>query len=144
MSVGGRAEARRAAVLGALACVACGTISGATYTLVAPPLAPYAPVALPGWWFAASTFACVALLSFGLGHSRPRGVIVAAFVVPALAAALFAVMLALPAFTDLAENVIGLINYALTQATFAFFTILVLAFPAAIAGLLGSYCWYER
>lgn len=144
MSARERAESRRVTALGALACVACGIISGATYTLVAPPLAPYAPVALAGWWFVFATFACVTLLSFGLGHQRPRGVLVAAFVVPVLAAALFGLMIALPAFTEYAENVIGLINYALTQAAFAFFTILVIAFPAAIAGLIGSYYWYER
>ena len=139
-----RAEALRAGALGALASAACGIVIGASYTLVAPPLAPYAPVALTGWGFAAITSFCVVLLSFGLGHRRPRGVIVAALVIPLLSGALFALMLALPAFTDFGSNVIGLINYALTQAAIAYFTILVIAFPAAIAGLVGSYWWHER
>jgi hypothetical protein len=144
MSAQEQRETLRTGALGLLASIACSIVTGAAYTLVAPALAPYAPVALSGWWFATITFACVALLSFGFGHDRPRVVIVAAFAVSVLGAGLFALMLALPAFTSYGGNVIGLVNYALTYSAFAFFTILVIAFPAAIAGLVGSYYWHER
>jgi len=144
VSVQGQQETRRTVALGVLASIACSIVTGAAYTMVAPALAPYAPIALSGWWFAIITFACVALLSFGLGHDRPRIVISAAFVVSVLGAALFALMLALPAFTAYGGNVIGLVNYALTYSAFAFFTILAIAFPAAITGLVGSYYWHER
>lgn len=131
-------------VLTGVACLAAGVIVGAAYSVVAPPLAPYAAVRLNGWWFALVAFACAAALGLGIGHRRPRAVLGGAGIVSALSSMLYALMLALPAFAPNTPNINGLVNYALTQASVTFFIVAFLAFPGAIAGLLVSYVWYYR
>lgn len=144
MSAEGRGAAWRAGGLAALGCIACGVVVGAAYTLVAPPLAPFAPFALSGWGFAAITLAATGILGCGLGAHRPRAVVAMPLLVAALAAAIYALLLALPAFAPYGGDTVGLINYALNQAAFAFFIIIVLTFPAAIVGLLANYFWNDR
>ena len=104
-------------LLTVLACVAGGIIIGAAYTIVAPPLAPYAQFPLNGWWFAVLTFACTTALGVGIGHRRPRAVLGSVAVVALVSSALYALLLALPSFSPHALNIIGLVNYALTQAS---------------------------
>ena len=140
---GGRAGLATGGLI-ALACLACGVVLGAAYSLFAPPLAPFAPIAFSGWAFALLTFAAVVALGVGLGHTRPRVVMLAAPGVAALGTALFAAILALPLATAYGVNAVGLINYAITQAAFAFFVLLTIAFPAAMVGMLASYFWNDR
>lgn len=127
-----------------LACLAMSIIVGAAYTFVSPQLAPYAPVALSGYWFVAITALGTVALGFALGHQHPRLVIASSFVVATLGSAVYGAMLALPAITPDALNIIGLVNFALTQAAVTFFIIVLIAFPAAIAGLLMSFLWHDR
>lgn len=131
-------------LLTGLACLAASVIVGTAYTVVAPPLAPYAAIRLNGWWFAIIAFACTFALGLGIGQHRPRAVLVGAALVSFLGSALYALMLAMPAFTPNTPNVNGLVNYALTQASVTFFIVAFIAFPGAIAGLLVSYLWYYR
>lgn len=131
-------------LLAAVACLAGGLVIGVAYAVVAPPLAPYAPVAIGGWWFALLAFGCTAALGVGLGHRRPRAVLVGALAVSLLSSALYAALLALPALAPRAINIVGLVNYALTQAAVTFFLVAFIGFPGAIAGLLASYFWHDR
>lgn len=139
-----RGTTRRLNGLAALACLACGLIVGAAYTSFAPPLAPFAPFALSGGWFALISAASAVALGLGIGHQRLRAVMLAALAVAALGSALFAALLVLPVFTPEGRNVIGLLNYALTQAAFAFFAMVVIVFPAAMVGMLADYLWSDR
>jgi hypothetical protein len=144
MSAGEEASAVRLMGLTALATIASGVISGAAYSLTTMTLAAFATPHLPGWWMIPIIGGCAALLGFSIGHTRPQASIASAFVSSLIGAALFALVLALPGFTSYGRNVIGLVNFALTQSAFAFFIILIIAFPAAMAGLLGNYFWEDR
>jgi hypothetical protein len=131
-------------ILTVLACVACSVVIGAAYTVVASSLAMYAPFPLNGWGFVILASACTVALGIGIGHRRPRAVLTAAAVVSILSSAIYALMLALPAFSPTARNIYGLINFALTQATVTFFIVGFFAFPGALVGLLASYFWHDR
>ena len=131
-------------LLTTLACLACSLVIGAAYTAVASSLAPYAPFPLNGWWFTMLTSLCTIILGVGIGHRRPRAVLGGAAVVTFLSSALYGLMLALPIFSPDARNIIGLVNYALTQATVTMFIVGFIAFPGALVGLLASYFWHDR
>ena len=57
---------------------------------------------------------------------------------------LYALLLVLPVFSPNALNIIGLVNYALTQASVTLIIVAFIGFIGAITGLLASYLWYER
>jgi hypothetical protein len=128
----------------ALACLASGVVIGAAYSVVAPPLVPYSPVAVSGWLFILVAAGCTVALGLGIGFRHPRAVLLSAGGVALLSSALYAVMLALPSFAPATPNIIGLVNYSLTQATVTFFIVSFIAFPGAITGLLVSYFWHDR
>lgn len=131
-------------LLTAVACLAASLVIGAAYTMVTPQLSAYAPIPLNGWWFTLITAVCTIILGVGIGHRRPRAVLAGAGVVTLLASVFYGVMLALPTFSPQALNIIGVVNYALTQATVTVFIVGFIAFPGALAGLLVSYFWYYR
>lgn len=143
MSVG-RREQVQLALLTIVAVLAAGVVIGALYCLVTLPLAPYAPLKVEGWVLALVTMVCIAALGVGLGHERMRLSFIATAGVAVVAAAVYGGLLALPAFTEYSTNAVGLVNYALTEATFAGFIVLVIAFPAMILGLVISYWWADR
>ena len=80
-------------LLTATSCLACSLVIGAAYTAVASSLAPYAPFPLNGWWFTILTSVCTVTLGIGIGHRRPRAVLVAAAIVSFLSSALYGLML---------------------------------------------------
>jgi hypothetical protein len=127
-----------------LACLASSVVIGAAYTVVTPQLSAYAPFPLNGWGFVIVAAACTVALGIGIGHRRPRAVMVGAAVVSFLSSVLYGLMLALPVFSPDARNIIGLVNFALTQATVTFFVVGFIAFPGALIGLLASYFWHDR
>jgi len=135
---------RRDHLLTALACLAGGIVVCAAYTAVAPALAPYAPLSLSSWWFALIAFACTTALGVGIGHRRPGAAIGSAAIVALLSSVLYALLLVLPAFSSSALNIIGLVNYAITQASVTFFIVGFIGFIGAITGLLASYFWHDR
>lgn len=131
-------------LLTAVACLAASLVIGAAYTAVTPQLSAYAPIPLNGWLFTIIAAVCTTILGVGIGHRRPRAVLVGAAAVSFLSSVSYGVMLALPTFSPDALNIIGVVNYALTQATVTFFIVGFIAFPGALAGLLMSYFWYYR
>ena len=139
-----RPPSRRDHLLTALASLASGIIICAAYVAVAPALAPYAPLSLSSWWFALIAFACTTALGVGIGYRRPRAVIISAATVALISSALYAALLALPILSPSALNIIGLVNYALTQASVTFFIVGFIGFIGAITGLLASYFWHDR
>jgi hypothetical protein len=131
-------------LLTTLACLASSVVIGAAYTIITPQLSLYAPFPFNGVWFTIVAAACALILGIGIGHRRPRAVLVGAVVVSFLSSAIYGLMLALPVFSPNAHNIIGLVNYALTQAGVTFFIIGFIAFPGALFGLLASYFWHDR
>jgi hypothetical protein len=131
-------------LLTAVACLATSVVVGAAYTMVTSQLSAYAPVPLNWWGFAAITGVSTTVLGVGIGHRRPRAVLTGAAVVSLLSSVFYGLMLALPTFSPDALNIIGVVNYALTQATVTFFIVSFMAFPGALIGLLASYFWYYR
>ena len=139
-----RAPTIRDHLLTILACLGSSLVVGMAYTVVAPPLVPYATLPLNGWSFALIAFASTVTLGIGIGYRRPGAIIASAIAVSFLSSAIYALMLALPAFTPNTPNVTGLINYAVTQASVTFFIVFFIALPGAIVGLLTSYFLNDR
>lgn len=127
-----------------LACFAASLVIGAAYTSVTPQLSAYAPIPLNGILFTVITGVSTILLGIGIGHKRPRAVLVAAAAVSLLSSAFYGIMLALPTFSPDARNIIGVVNYALTQSTVTLIIVSFIVFPSALIGLLASYFWYYR
>ncbi len=139
-----RREMVQSTALAILAAIIAGVIVGSVYTLVARPLAPYAPVALDGWWLPLAVGFCGVAIGFGVSHERIRLALGLVVIVALVGAAVFSLMLSLPSFTSYSTNAVGLINYALTQGTLCCFVLLVIAFPAVMVGLLISAWWADR
>ena len=128
----------------ALACFAASLVIGAAYTSVTPQLSAYAPIPLNGIWFTLITGVCTIFLGIGIGHKRPRAVLAGAAAVSLLSSVFYGIMLALPTFSPDARNIIGVVNFALTQSTVTLIIVSFIVFPGALIGLLASYFWYYR
>lgn len=120
-----------------LAIAAAALLSGTAYILASPLFRPYAPVRLTSGTFMIVVVFCGAVVAAGL--ERPRGALGAAPPIAAGGATVFGLVLAFPALTGATTNAAGLIDYALTQAVFAFFLLLPIAFFGACLGLVAGY-----
>ena len=140
----GRRGGRRIArfLLSLTAIVAAGIVVGAAYALVSPDLAAYVPFQLLSGWFYLIVLAACAAVALALG--QPRAAIGSVPLVAAIGAAVFGLVLAMPAFGDRALNAVGLTNYAITHAAAAFFLLLPFVFFGVTLGLVAGYIWHDR
>lgn len=129
-------------LIGVLAIVAGGVVVGAGWTLASPTTEPYAPLHLDGGFFFLIALVGSAVVALVMG--QPRAAFGSVPAVAAVAAAVYGLVLALPALLDPTLNAVGLVNYAIGQGAFAFFIILPLAFFGACVGLIAGYIWQDR